>query len=78
MRQRVAVNWSVSSFVGQGVDAPELVFTDRKGAQRRGQRAADGMPRLTWKQTAERLKGLILDGDLPSRQRNRRTGQVSG
>jgi len=58
--------WGESSVV-ELVDALELVFADREGARRRGQRAANSMTHLTWKQTAQRLKGLILDGNLPSR-----------
>ena len=57
--------WGESS-VAEVVEALELVFADREGARRRGQLAADSMTRLTWKQTAERLKGLLLDGNLPS------------
>jgi glycosyltransferase involved in cell wall biosynthesis len=58
--------WGESS-VADVVDALEQVFADPAGARRCGQLAADGMTRLTWKQTAERLKGLILDGEFPSR-----------
>jgi glycosyltransferase involved in cell wall biosynthesis len=56
--------WGESS-VEELVETMERVFADRVDARRRGQRAADSMTRLTWKHTADRLKGLILDGDLP-------------
>jgi glycosyltransferase involved in cell wall biosynthesis len=56
--------WGESS-VEELVETMELVFADREAARRRGRLAADSMTRLTWKHTADRLKGLILGGDLP-------------
>jgi glycosyltransferase involved in cell wall biosynthesis len=58
--------WGESS-VEEVVEMLELVFADRTGARHRGRLAADGMTRLTWKHTAERLKGLIFGSGLPSR-----------
>lgn len=52
--------WGESS-VAEVVDALEQVFADREDARRRGLRGADSMARLTWQQTAQRLKGLLLD-----------------
>jgi hypothetical protein len=53
--------WGKSS-VEELVETMELVFADRVEARRRGRLAAESMTRLTWKHTADRLKGLILDG----------------
>ena len=57
--------WGESS-VAEVVETLEHVFADRTGARRRGQLAADSMTRLTWNQTAQRLKGLILGCRMPS------------
>ena len=52
--------WGETS-VEEVVATLEQVFADRADARHRGQLAADSMRRLTWKQTADRLKGLILN-----------------
>jgi glycosyltransferase involved in cell wall biosynthesis len=54
------VGWGESS-VEEVVETLERVFADRPAAQRRGRLAAATMQSLTWKATADRLKGLILD-----------------
>lgn len=51
--------WGESS-VDEVVETLERVFQDRSEARHRGRRGAETMARLTWKHTAERLKGLIL------------------
>lgn len=58
--------WGESS-VEELSETLERVFADRTSARHRGRRASDSMTRLTWTHTAERLKGLILGGELPSR-----------
>jgi glycosyltransferase involved in cell wall biosynthesis len=57
--------WGESS-VDELIETLETVFADRLKARRRGQRAAESMAKLTWKQTAERLKGLVLQHGLGS------------
>jgi len=52
--------WGESS-VEEVVETLQRVFADRTDARRRGRLAAETMTRLTWKRTADRLKGLILD-----------------
>jgi glycosyltransferase involved in cell wall biosynthesis len=52
--------WGESS-VAEVVEQLERVFADRSTAQSRGQRAAASMGRLNWRQTALRLKALVLD-----------------
>jgi glycosyltransferase involved in cell wall biosynthesis len=55
--------WGESS-VTEVVDTLERVFGDRTEARRRGRLAAESMTKLTWKHTADRLKGLVLDPGL--------------
>jgi len=39
----------------------EQVFTDRAEARRRGQRAAEFMARLTWQETARKMKEIVME-----------------
>jgi glycosyltransferase involved in cell wall biosynthesis len=39
----------------------EQIFTDRAEARRRGQRAAEFMARLTWRETARRMKDIVME-----------------
>jgi glycosyltransferase involved in cell wall biosynthesis len=57
--------WGESS-VEEVVENLERVFADRVDAQRRGMRAAASMAKLTWKQTAEQLKMLLLNQTIHS------------
>jgi glycosyltransferase involved in cell wall biosynthesis len=50
--------WGESN-VDEVVETLERVFADRSDARRRGQCAAASMAKLTWAQTAERLKALV-------------------
>ncbi len=52
--------WGESS-VAEVVENLERAYADRADARRRGARAAARMTELTWRHTADRLKGLILD-----------------
>jgi glycosyltransferase involved in cell wall biosynthesis len=58
--------WGESS-VEEVVENLEQVFADQPAARHRGRLAAESMVNLTWKRTAERLKGLILNRGSPSR-----------
>jgi glycosyltransferase involved in cell wall biosynthesis len=51
--------WGESS-VEEVVETLETVFADRAEARRRGQRGAATMAKLTWQQTADQLKALVL------------------
>jgi glycosyltransferase involved in cell wall biosynthesis len=62
---RAVPGWGESS-VAEVVETLERVFADRTEARRRGRFAAESMTKLTWKHTADRLKGFILDPDLRS------------
>lgn len=49
------------SRVDEIVDKLEQVFTDRAEARRRGQRAAEFMMRMTWRETARKMKDIVME-----------------